>query len=506
MINRATWPLAIKLTLVMTVMIVLTVGAVTLLSIRREQATFRTDLEQQGELLLDSLTASGADLLYRLQLTSLQNLIGGLGTIKAIVAGWVYDAQGHVLADAFSPDSPLIGAVDDSGKNLVDSPTTVFNWQDNQLLAGKAVVLGRQTIGAFRIGLSTAPLEAKMITLRDEGLLVALVASLTGIVVSILLSRTLTEPLRILTSATERAAQGDLSQTASIRSHDEVAILANSFNTMVVRLRTTIQEMQQRTDEVRRSEQELKAANALAQESVRLKSEFLSAISHELRTPLNAILGFSDLLLVGMFGPLNEQQTTKVSRLKENGSRLLLLINDLLDLSRIEAGRVEVQQKPFAPHLLIDHLTEQMESLAVQNSLIFEKSVDPTLPESLVGDEQRLEQVIVNLVSNAIKFTREGSISLKVWPDTAAQRWLISVKDTGIGIPPHALDTIFEEFRQVEGGYSRPYQGTGLGLAITRNLVRLMGGKISVTSTLDVGSTFLVELPLVVAEMSKPTI
>jgi signal transduction histidine kinase len=173
------------------------------------------------------------------------------------------------------------------------------------------------------------------------------------------------------------------------------------------------------------------------------------------------------------------------------------LINDLLDLTRIEAGRLEMVQNPYSPRAMVERIAAQMESLAEQTKLRFDTKIDPALPEIVIGDDKRAEQVIVNLLSNAFKFTKEGGITLNVHVNRSESTWNIDVTDTGIGIPPHALDLIFEEFRQLDGSYSRAYKGTGLGLAITRNLTRMMGGKITVKSTLGVGSTFSVVLPLV---------
>lgn len=183
-------------------------------------------------------------------------------------------------------------------------------------------------------------------------------------------------------------------------------------------------------------------------------------------------------------------------RLKENGTRLLTLINDLLDLTRIESGRLEMVEKTYSPRVLAERMMAQMESLALESKLKFELKFEPSLPAELLGDEKRVEQVIINLLSNAFKFTKEGSVTLSMSANPAENTWTFAVTDTGIGIPPHAINIIFEEFRQLDGSYSRAYQGSGLGLAITRNLVRMMGGKISVKSTLGSGSTFTVVLPL----------
>jgi signal transduction histidine kinase len=202
------------------------------------------------------------------------------------------------------------------------------------------------------------------------------------------------------------------------------------------------------------------------------------------------------MLLLGMSGALNEKQEHKVRRLRENGIRLLDLINDILDLTRIEARRVELLAAPFAPQAVFTRIAGQMEVLAQNKGLAFEINMDPDLPKTLVGDEQRIEQIVVNLLSNAFKFTQEGTVALHTKVNSADQTWTITVSDTGIGIPPHARTLIFEEFRQLDGTSTRAYKGTGLGLAITRNLVRIMNGEISVESELGRGSVFTVTLPL----------
>ena len=256
---------------------------------------------------------------------------------------------------------------------------------------------------------------------------------------------------------------------------------------------------------------ELRIAKRMAEESSRTKSEFLSTVSHELRTPLNAIIGFSDMLLMGMNGALNQKQHHKMSRLRENGVRLLTLINNVLDLNRLEARRVEIVNKPFSPRDLVTRIAEQMEVLAQQKNLQLGIKIDRATPNSLLGDEQRVEQVIVNLLSNAFKFTDTGAVTLMVDTKPEENTWRICVVDTGIGIPPHALNLIFEEFRQVDGSSNRAYKGSGLGLSITRNLVHLMRGHIAVDSKLGTGSTFTIVLPLLApvvldAQPQMPTI
>jgi signal transduction histidine kinase len=250
---------------------------------------------------------------------------------------------------------------------------------------------------------------------------------------------------------------------------------------------------------LQQSVREARIATAMAREANRLKSEFLSTMSHELRTPLNAIIGFSDTMMAGMSGPLTEKQQHKLTRINLNSKRLLDLINDLLDLAKIEAGRVEVLHEPFSPAELAASIQAQVESLAEKKGLAFAVAVDPALPPTLVGDAARIDQVARNLLSNAFKFTRAGRVDLRL-NRADAETWTLSVVDTGIGIPAHALEFIFDEFRQVDGTSRRSFGGSGLGLAIVRNLSRMMGGEVRVSSVLGEGSTFTVTLPLILPQ------
>ncbi len=326
---------------------------------------------------------------------------------------------------------------------------------------------------------------------------VTALAALIAVVIGLSRITRVSTPIAALTAVAARITAGDLTQRAEIHERNEIGLLADSFNRMTEQLVANINTLNHNLEEIDKTNKELQIATAKAREAARVNGEFLENVSHELRTPLNAIIGFSDMLLMGMSGPLNPKQTHKVARLRENGARLLALINDLLDLTRIEAGRLEMVQTSYSPRALVERIAAQMESLAEQTRLKFEVDIAPDLPPILLGDEKRTEQIIVNLLANAFKFTKEGRVSLHVYTNPVENTWNIDVADTGIGIPPHALNLIFEEFRQLDGSYSRAYKGSGLGLAITRNLARMMNGKITVKSTLGVGSTFSVVLPLV---------
>jgi len=225
----------------------------------------------------------------------------------------------------------------------------------------------------------------------------------------------------------------------------------------------------------------------------RHKSEFLANMSHELRTPLNAIIGFSEVLQEKLFGELNEKQAEYTSDILTSGQHLLSLINEILDLSKVEAGRMELELAPFDLPLAIDNAKTFVRERAVKHGITLEVDLDERLGE-YVGDERKIKQILLNLLSNAVKFTPEGGrISITAnKTDNGAE---ISVSDTGIGILPAEQPMIFEEFRQVGGNYAHKKEGTGLGLTLAKKFVELHGGKIWVESEVGKGSTFTFTLP-----------
>lgn len=239
-------------------------------------------------------------------------------------------------------------------------------------------------------------------------------------------------------------------------------------------------------------------ARAEAEEHSRLKSEFLSTMSHELRTPLNAIEGFTSIMLSGMGVELSPKAEDMVKRVSANSKRLLHLINDFLDLSRIESGRLELIKEPISPGQLARKWQSEVSVLAEEKGLDFIVTIDPELPETVIEDDDALSKITVNLLSNAFKFTHKGHVSLGMQRDD--DKWKIIVSDTGIGVPVHAREYIFDEFRQVDGSSKRLYGGTGLGLSLVQKLSRAMGGNVVLKSELGEGSTFTVTLPLVLPE------
>lgn len=231
-----------------------------------------------------------------------------------------------------------------------------------------------------------------------------------------------------------------------------------------------------------------------------MKNTFIAIVSHELRTPLNAILGYAEMLKEAVYGPINEKQQNASGRIMTNARRLIDIVTDLLDQAQIEAGKLKIRVMPCKPAELLDNLHGVMDKIMLDKNINLITELDPSMPSTLIGDPQRLQQIMVNLTNNAAKFTEKGNIYVKVHPCDNGKSWQIQTIDTGSGIPEEALEYIFESFRQVEGASTRQHGGVGLGLSIVKQLVELMNGKITVESEIGKGSTFTVTLPLVADE------
>lgn len=247
-------------------------------------------------------------------------------------------------------------------------------------------------------------------------------------------------------------------------------------------------------EEQRQRLRELELKSSLALENSRLKSEFLSSVTHELRTPLNALIGYAGLLLMGVRGELDSDARTVVQSMEESGKHLLMLVNDVLDLDKIESGSFQFSNNPLDIRFFLKKWLEHTHILAQQKNLQLEANINPSFPPMILGDGDRLTQIALNLLSNAIKFTDKGRVELQVLSNGSS--WQMMVSDTGIGMTEADKAIIFEKFRQVDGSNSRQYGGTGLGLSIVQQLVLAMGGSIEVESVPQEGSRFIVTLPL----------
>ncbi len=293
-----------------------------------------------------------------------------------------------------------------------------------------------------------------------------------ALVLGFLLSWSVIGPIQRIDTRLAAIASGDFSGHVDITNRDELGALAANVNQM--------------NDELQRLYKELEAAS-------QHKSDFLANMSHELRTPLNAIIGFSQVMRDGMFGEINEKQAEYLDDILSSANHLLALINDILDLSKVEAGQVELELAPFSLHDALEGGVVMVRERANEGGVNVELSASPDV-DVVTGDERRIRQVIVNLLSNAVKFTPEGGeVDVRATQENGEVRVLVT--DTGPGIAAEDRERIFEEFQQTEAGLAQR-EGTGLGLALSKRLIELHGGRIWVDSEVGKGSTFVFTLPV----------
>jgi len=352
-------------------------------------------------------------------------------------------------------------------------------------LGGEEQTIGRAVIG---MSLSLKRVNETIVGVRRTIALVTLLVIVLGIVVTTFLVKVIVRPIKQLAAATRRIAEGELGFKVEVASEDEIGDLASSFNRMAQALR-------EREMDNARLFRELEETNRRLEAASRHKSEFLANMSHELRTPLNAVIGFSEILLDESVGELTpEERREFLGNILNSGRHLLRLINDILDLSKVEAGRMELHPERFSVVETLEGVLNTVRPLAARKRIGVEVALDPTLP-TLVADPGKVKQILYNLLSNAIKFTPEnGQIGVRVSRDRGEV--CFAVWDTGIGIAPEDQTRIFEEFYQVEATTARQYEGTGLGLTLAKKFVELSGGRIWVESEPGKGSTFTFTLPL----------
>jgi two-component system, sensor histidine kinase and response regulator len=330
-------------------------------------------------------------------------------------------------------------------------------------------------------------------------IVLSIIALLLSMIIYMKITEVILKPIRHLISAAERFSKGDLSQRARIFKNDEIGKLSSAFNIMAEELYIYINKLEEkvkeRTRELEKANTDLRYAKIEAEKANEAKSEFIANMSHEIRTPLNAVIGFSELLQTA---EIDEKHKNYIKTIHIAGNSLLTIINDILDLSKIEAGKIELQHKPVKLINIFQEIENIFREKVKSKGIEFILDIQEGFPHSILFDEVRIRQVLLNLVGNAVKFTEKGYVKLSLSAEVSTSNLSsldlrISVEDTGIGIPEGDKEKILEPFIQISGQNTKKFGGTGLGLSITKKLTEMMNGKIFIESSIDKGSIFHVE-------------
>lgn len=435
--------------------------------------------------------------------------------IKTKVSDIIYSSDALNALDIASKTGvdPMKAFEEDvAGEKYLVTIHPILNQQDCHHCHGSS----RKVLGSMVIKMSTEQIYTAIIAARNRSIMLTVFGIIAiTVLIYALLVKLVSRPLENLADKAKKFAEGDMSVSVDVKTEDEVGILGNSFNYMVKRISSFSKELEvevaRRTMLLREKTLLLERANRELRELDRLKSSFLANMSHELRTPMNSIIGYTELLLDKVDGPVNEEQAKSLRRVESNARHLLQLINDILDMSKIEAGRIELDIKELNLDKVVGSVTSTFEPAMTQKGIALSLDFEEKLPP-IYADEDKVRQILINLLSNAVKFTEKGRITITakssergIKPGEPPLFIEICVEDTGIGIKEEDIGKLFDKFSQLDISTIRQYEGTGLGLSIARGLAVLHKGVIWATSKYGEGSRFCFTIPANKEILEKPS-